>query len=329
MTIDNAHPFSQLTPDFVLNAVETFGFECDGRLLALNSYENRVYQVGIENSEPLIAKFYRPNRWSDEQILEEHQFCFELVEQELPVVPPLLLDSVSLLHCADTPFRLTLFPRKGGHAPELDNLDNLLILGRLLGRMHRIGATSPFQHRPQIDIKNFGYESVEFIKENFIPKELKASYVSITDDILQCIERLYITNDIHTIRVHGDCHVGNILWRDDNPNFVDLDDARMAPAIQDIWMLLSGDRQHQTAQISEILEGYKSFFDFDSRELLLVESLRTLRILYYSAWLARRWDDPAFPHSFPWFNTQRYWEEQILILREQRGALDEPPLTVF
>jgi Ser/Thr protein kinase RdoA (MazF antagonist) len=326
LTDTSQHPFANLTPDFVINAVESVGFVCDGRQLALNSYENRVYQVGIEDAEPLIAKFYRPGRWSNEQILEEHQFCFELTEQELPVVAPLTRDGVSLFNVDNSQFRLALFPRKGGHAPELDNLDNLLILGRLLGRIHRIGASSGFQYRPRIDFKNFGTDSVALISEQFIPAELKAAYDSITQDILGRIEQLYCIDDIAYIRVHGDCHIGNILWRDENPHFVDLDDARMAPAVQDIWMLLSGDRQQQTAQLSEIIEGYSDFYDFNPRELLLMESLRTLRMLYYSAWLARRWQDPAFPRSFPWFNSQRYWEEQILALREQRGALDEPPL---
>lgn len=324
----NKHPFAQLTPDFVINAVEALGFLCDGRLLALNSYENRVYQVGIEDEQPLIAKFYRPNRWTDEQILEEHEFSFELSEQELPIVSPLCIDNQSLFHCQDSEFRLTLFPRKGGHAPELDNLDNLLILGRLLGRIHRIGASQNFKHRNEITLANYGYASVEYIRENFIPTELKPSYNAITDSILEELQKQFITENTPLIRTHGDCHVGNILWRDDNPHFVDLDDACTAPAIQDIWMLLSGDRQQQTLQLSEVTEGYEDFFSFNPQELLLVEPLRTLRILNYCAWLARRWDDPAFPHSFPWFNTQRYWEEHIILLREQRAALDEPPLSM-
>lgn len=327
----NSHPFSVLTPDFVLDALESLGYICDGRLLALNSYENRVYQVGIEDSDPLIAKFYRPARWSDEQILEEHEFSFELAEQELPIVAPLVQDGISLFRCGegDTEFRFALFPRKGGHAPELDNEDNLLILGRLLGRMHRVGSAQQFQHRPKISVDKFGQDSVGFITNHFIPADLKASYNAIAQDVLSRVNELYSANELTFIRVHGDCHVGNILWRDDNPHFVDLDDARMAPAIQDIWMLLSGDRSQQITQLSVVMEGYKDFNEFDARELCIAESLRALRILHYSAWLAKRWDDPAFPHSFPWFNTQRYWEEQILILREQRAALDEPPLPIY
>lgn len=332
MAAATQHPFESLTPDFILQAIEHLGYCCDGRLLALNSYENRVYQIGLEDKEPVIAKFYRPDRWSDEQILEEHAFCYELTEQELPVVAPVSLDQQSLFHTSseELHFRFALFPRRGGHAPELDNLDNLFILGRLLGRIHRIGASKPFQFRPQISLQSFGYDSVSYIENYFIPDSLKDAYQSIAAKLLERMQQILTQfSNITGIRVHGDCHVGNILWRDDNPHFVDFDDTRMAPAVQDIWMLLSGDRTQQTAQLSEIVEAYNEFHDFDVRELALAESLRTLRILNYSAWLARRWDDPAFPHSFPWFNTQRYWEEQILILREQCAALDEEPLAVY
>lgn len=324
---NNPHPFETLTPSFILDAVESHGYWSDGRSFPLNSYENRVYQVGIEGSEPLIAKFYRPGRWTDEQILEEHELCFELVEKELPVVAPMVKDGVSLFHSGD--FRFALYPRKGGHAPELDNPDNLLILGRLLGRMHLVGAVKPFEHRPQVDVQSYGHDSVAFVSEHFIPAELRLSYDSLTRDILQLIEEIVArVGDVRQIRVHGDCHGGNMLWRDDAPHFVDFDDSRMAPAIQDIWMLLSGGRSEQLAQISEIIEGYNEFNDFQLKELQLVEVMRTLRMLHYSAWLARRWEDPAFPHSFTWFNTVRYWSEHILELREQFAALQEPGLTL-
>lgn len=323
----NPHPFETLTPSFILDAVESHGYWSDGRSFPLNSYENRVYQVGIEGSEPLIAKFYRPGRWTDEQILEEHELCFELVEKELPVVAPMVKDGVSLFHSGD--FRFALYPRKGGHAPELDNPDNLFILGRLLGRMHLVGAVKPFEHRPQVDVQSYGHDSVAFVSEHFIPAELRLSYDSLTRDILQLIEEIVArVGDVRQIRVHGDCHGGNMLWRDDAPHFVDFDDSRMAPAIQDIWMLLSGGRSEQLAQISEIIEGYNEFNDFQLKELQLVEVMRTLRMLHYSAWLARRWEDPAFPHSFTWFNTVRYWSEHILELREQFAALQEPGLTL-
>lgn len=325
---ENPHPFETLTPSFILDAVESHGYWSDGRSFPLNSYENRVYQVGIEGSEPLIAKFYRPGRWSDAQILEEHELCFEMVDKELPVVAPMVKDGVSLFHSGD--FRFALYPRKGGHAPELDNPDNLLILGRLLGRMHLVGAIKPFEYRPQVDVQSYGHDSVAFVSEHFIPAELKLSYDTLTRDILQLIEEIVArVGDVRQIRVHGDCHGGNMLWRDDAPHFVDFDDARMAPAIQDIWMLLSGGRSEQLAQISEIIEGYNEFNDFQLKELQLVEVMRTLRMLHYSAWLARRWEDPAFPHSFTWFNTVRYWSEHILELREQFAALQEPGLTLL
>lgn len=328
MPTEPQHPFEKLTPDFLLDAIESQGYLCDGRLFPLNSYENRVYQVGIDDQTPLIAKFYRPMRWSDEQIAEEHRFCFQLADQELPVVAPLInSDGLSLSEYKG--FRFSLFPRKGGRAPEFDNLDNLLILGRLLGRIHLIGASEPFQCRPTLDIESYGYNSAQLISERFIPAELKAAYDSLTEDLLSLIEQIFSSvTDVSYIRVHGDCHAGNILWRDDNPHFVDFDDARMAPAVQDLWMLLSGDRARRTAQLSEIVEGYSEFYDFYPKELRLVEALRTLRIMHYAAWLARRWTDPAFPMHFPWFNTVRYWSEHVLELREQYSALQEPLLEI-
>lgn len=326
---DSAHPFERLTPSFLLDAIESKGYWCDGRTFPLNSYENRVYQVGIEEKEPLIAKFYRPERWSEAQILEEHQFSYELAEQELPVVTPLKDEEGQSLFHYDG-FMFALFPRRGGHAPELDNLDNLFTMGRFLGRMHRVGSAKPFTHRPSIDSQSFGHDSAAFISEHFIPAELKTAYDSLSRDLLQAIDEIQAQcGQIETIRVHGDCHSGNVLWRDDTPHFVDFDDARMAPAIQDIWMLLSGDRHEQTQQLSEIADGYNEFHDFPLSQLRLVEVLRTLRIMHYSAWLARRWDDPAFPHSFSWFNTVRYWSEHILELREQMALLNEPPLVVY
>lgn len=320
------HPFEALTPDFVLDAIESQGFRCDGRMLALNSYENRVYQIGIEDEQPIIAKFYRPQRWTRDQIREEHEFSQELLDHELPVVAPSANASGdTLFEYSD--FEFSLYPRKGGHAPELDNLDNLFIIGRLLGRMHLIGASRPFEHRPQLTSASFGHDSVALISEHFIPPALKIAYDTLTADLLRTIDAAIETaGDIPLIRVHGDCHIGNMLWRDDAPHFVDFDDARMAPAVQDIWMLLSGDRPRQLAQLSEIIEGYNEFGDFHPRELQLVEVLRTLRMLNYSAWLAERWIDPAFPRNFPWFNTERYWEEHILHLREQFAALGEPVL---
>lgn len=330
MSDNPSQPFYQLTPDTVIDAVESMGYLSDGRILALNSYENRVYQVGIEDSEPLIAKFYRPLRWSDEQILEEHQFCFELAEQELPVVAPLTNSAgESLFHFND--YRFSLFPRRGGRAPELDDPDHLYQLGHTLGRIHLVGAVRPFEHRPALDIQTYGRDSVALISEGFIPSSLREAYTSLCADLLDGIEACFAAaGEVKLIRAHGDCHGGNILWRDDMPNFVDFDDARMAPAIQDLWMLLTGDdRVQQQLQLAEVIAGYNEFADFDPRELHLVEALRTLRMMHYSAWLARRWEDPAFPHNFTWFNTERYWGEHILQLREQLSALQQPPLQLL
>jgi Ser/Thr protein kinase RdoA (MazF antagonist) len=329
MTDKSNHPFEILTPDLLIDAVEDQGFISDGRFIVLNSYENRVYQIGIEDQTPIIAKFYRPERWTDEQIQEEHDFCFDLLEQELPVVcPSVNTQGKTINHYAD--FSFALYPRKGGHAPELDNLDNLFILGRLLGRFHAIGATRPFQYRPSLNAESFGRRSYELISTQFMPSELSPAYDSLALDLLKKIDEIMAGfGSVNNIRVHGDCHSGNILWRDDNPHFVDFDDARMAPAVQDLWMLLSGDRQEQTLQMAELIEGYSEFYDFDYRELQLIEVLRTLRIMHHSAWIARRWSDPAFPRAFSWFDTPRYWSEHILILREQLAALNEPPLQVI
>jgi Ser/Thr protein kinase RdoA (MazF antagonist) len=323
---ETTHPFQTLTPSFIMDAVESQGYSCDCRTFALNSYENRVYQVGIEEGQPLIAKFYRPNRWSDQQILEEHRFCFNLQEHELPVVAPLINAAGESLFQHGL-FRFALYPRQGGHAPEFDNLDNLLILGRMLGRIHAIGAVTPFVHRPALDSLSFGYNSVALIRENFIPAEYRDSYTALTDQLLTAIDTIMAgAGSIRYIRAHGDCHAGNILWRDGAPHFVDFDDARMAPAVQDLWMMLSGERLRQTEQLAELIEGYSEFCDFNPRELQLIGALRSLRMLHYSAWLARRWEDPIFPRTFPWFNTVRYWGEQILELREQLAALSEPAL---
>lgn len=321
--------FAQLTPDIIFDAVESCGYVTDGSQLALNSYENRVYQVGVDGKEPLIAKFYRPQRWESSQIKEEHQYCFQLAQQELPVVCPLVnAGGESLFQFKD--FYFALYPRRGGYAPELDRLDNLLILGRLLGRFHGVGSSVDFKHRPVLNIDTFGWQSYHLICQQFIPAELSSAYETLGRDLLQKCQRVIeACGEINTIRVHGDCHSGNILWRYDNPHFVDFDDARMAPAIQDLWMLLSGDRLEQMAQITELVKGYREFHYFSNRELALIEVLRTLRIMHHCAWIARRWQDPAFPRAFPWFGSSRYWSEHILTLREQFAALDEPPLELL
>ena len=323
-----AADYANLTPDCMIDAVESLGLFSDGRFIALNSYENRVYQVGLEEGAPIIAKFYRPSRWSDEQILEEHSFCYELAEQDIPVVVPTRYQGESLHSYAG--YRFSLFERRGGRAADMDNFDNLLQLGRFLGRIHVAGSASDYQYRPAIDIQSFGFSSQQLISQSFIPDSLRASYVSLTEDILLLIERRFSeVENIRYIRTHGDCHSGNLLWRENLPNFVDFDDSRMAPAVQDLWMLLSGSRQEQEMQLSEVVEEYDQFCSFDSKELNLIEPLRTLRIMHHAAWLARRWTDPAFPRAFPWFNTERYWGEHILELREQLSALQEEPLRLL
>lgn len=321
--------YQELTPDRLLNAVESTGLRCDGRMLALNSYENRVYQIGIEDGAPLIVKFYRPHRWPDAAILEEHAFTLELAEREIPVVAPRVDEAGRTLYEFEG-FRFALFPRRAGRAPELDNPDTLEWMGRFIGRIHAVGATRPFQHRPALDIESFGDEPFHFVMEHgFIPHELEPAYRSVAEDVLRQVRQCYAqTPGIKNIRLHGDCHAGNILWTEAGPHFVDFDDCRMGPAVQDLWMLLSGDRAAMTTQLSCVIDGYNEFHDFNPRELRLIEALRTLRIIHYSGWLARRWEDPAFKSAFPWFGSQHYWQDQILALREQMAALDEPALAL-
>jgi Ser/Thr protein kinase RdoA (MazF antagonist) len=317
--------FYDLGPEQVIRAVESLGYQCDGYQLALNSYENRVYQIGIEGGEAVVAKFYRPNRWSDNAIMEEHQFTLELEALEIPVVPPLLFDGISLFHFRS--HRFSLYPLKAGRAPDLERKDHLEQLGRFIGRIHALGETRSFQHRPRLDVHVFGDDSYEFLMENdFIPPELEAAYESLAEDLLDRIEQAFHAINPQYIRLHGDGHPGNILWKDDAPYIVDFDDARMGPAVQDLWMFLSGDRGRMSSTLDTLLTAYSQFHDFDCRELALIEPLRTLRMMHYAAWLARRRDDPAFKRAFPWFNTQQYWEDHILSLKEQASAMQEEPL---
>lgn len=324
----SAHPFSVLDPGVLLDMLEAVGLEPDGRLLALNSYENRVYQLGIEEAEPVILKVYRPGRWSQAAIAEEHAFALELAEADIPVVPPLLVNGQSLHVLGD--FCFAVYPRRGGHAPPLDNADTREWLGRMLGRLHQIGATRAFAHRRDLAASLSGQRSRDYLLEHqWIPVHIEAAYHSVTEglfaDIAGAFER---AGDWQGIRLHGDFHPGNILWTDAGPHLVDLDDCMTGPAVQDLWMMLSGDRAERSLQLVDILAGYEQFYDFDPRELNLIEALRTLRMMHHAAWLARRWDDPAFPAAFPWFATDRYWEEHVLALREQAAAMQEPPLVV-
>ena len=318
--------YSELDPDSIIEAVESLDYVCDKRILALNSYENRVYQIGIEDAKPVIVKFYRPQRWTAEMILEEHQFTQTLAAADIPAVAPLAFDGQTLM--SYNAYQFAVYPRFGGYAPELDNPEHLTRLGRLIGRLHQFGAGEIFRHRPEISIDHFANEPVAYLFNNhFIPTDLITSYQSLTDDLIKRIEQAFErAGNVKQIRVHGDCHHGNVLLRDDQCYLVDFDDARNGPAVQDIWMFLSGDRQYMTSRLYDIMDGYTEFCEFDPRELHLIEALRSLRMIHYSGWLAKRWNDPAFPNAFPYFNTQRYWEDQILALREQSALLDEAPL---
>ncbi len=324
---DENKAFADLGPDNILDAVEGAGYQCDGRFLALNSYENRVYQVGIEDGPPLVAKFYRPGRWPDVAIIEEHAYTLELAQREIPVVAPLVSHGGETLH-HHGPYRFALYPRRGGRAPELDNPEHLEQMGRFLARIHALGEVRPFEHRPALDVQHFGVDSYQFLlARGWLPRELEVAYRTLAEDLIKGINACFArAGGVKVLRLHGDCHPGNILWTDEGPHIVDFDDARMGPAIQDLWMFLSGERSYMTARLGDLLEGYTEFHEFDPRELHLIEALRTLRMMHYAAWIARRWDDPAFPAAFPWFAGGRYWEEHILALREQAAAMEEQPL---
>ena len=321
-------PYAGLTPDVLFSALEAVGFWPDGRLMALNSYENRVYQVGVdtpEGSKFIIAKVYRPERWSDAAILEEHEFVAELSDEELPVVAPLIFDGQSMIHHQG--FRVAVYPRQGGRAPEFDDPDTLRRMARLLARMHNVGARRRFMHRPALTVAAFGHEAVTQLERGgYVPDELQTAYFSVARQALQGVERAWSrAGDFATLRLHGDCHPGNVLWTDHGPHFVDFDDARQGPAMQDLWMLFSGDDDRQRQQAAVFLEAYTQFREVNTAEWHLAEALRTLRLIHHAAWIAARWDDPAFPAVFSWFGTPRYWQDRILELREQIALLDEVP----
>ena len=321
-------PYARLSPEVVFEAVESVGFECDGGFIPLASYENRVYQVGVGDGF-VVAKFYRPGRWSDDAILEEHRFALDLAERDVPVVPPLVIEGRTLHEHAG--YRFALFERRGGRWPELATSEERVYLGRVIGRMHAFGATERFRHRPTLSPRTLGRDSVATLEASgFVPAHLVDSYRSIAADVLDAVDRQFAAaGDYAVLRIHGDCHPGNVLWTDAGPHFVDLDDCMNGPAVQDLWLFLSGSRDEMSVQLADLLDGYTQFRDFDYRELHLVEALRALRIIHYNAWIARRWKDPAFPRAFPWFAERKHWEEHVLALREQRAALDEPPLSVL
>ena len=320
------HPYDALTPDVILDALDGVGVRGDGRLLALGSYENRVYQVWQEDEPPVVVKFYRPARWSDGAIAEEHAFVAELAAREIPVVAPLSHDGRTLhVHAG---FRFAVYPRRGGRAPELDRREVLEWLGRFLARIHVVGAAARFTQRPTLDVASFGDAPRSYLlAHDWLPADLREVYAGVSAQALDGVRRAFDrAGDVASLRMHGDCHPGNVLWTDDGPHFVDFDDTRSGPAVQDLWMLLSGSRESMEGQLRDVLRGYEQFRDFDRRELHLLEALRTLRLLHYAAWIGQRWDDPAFPAAFPWFGTQRYWQDRILELREQIALMDESPL---
>lgn len=323
---DNSLAYQELTPDDIIASVESVGFACDGRLLALNSYENRVYRVGIEDASPVVAKFYRPGRWTDAAILEEHGFAAELAAEEIPVVAPLAHAGQTLHRHRE--FRFAVYPCHGGRAPELDDMELQSQIGRLVARIHLQGSRSAFRHRLRLGPDTYGEKSREFLlAAGFIPEELREVYDGICTQALAAVRECYErAGTPRERRLHGDFHPGNVLVLGEQVHIVDLDDALTGPAVQDLWMFLSGNRDEQTPQLEKLLGGYTEFRSFDAMELHLIEALRTLRIMHYAAWLARRWRDPAFAIAFPWFNSRRYWDEHVLALREQIALMQEPPL---
>jgi Ser/Thr protein kinase RdoA (MazF antagonist) len=337
-------PYADLTPGAVLDALDAASWRGDGRLIQLNSYENRVFQVFLEGGRVVVAKFYRPARWSDAQILEEHAFAIELAQNEIPVAAPLAIEldpgsphassvqsAGATLACLTTEaggvYRFGVTERRAGRAPELEDPEVLRWLGRYIGRMHAVGARAPFAHRLTLDVATYGDTSRDFLLEHrLVSDDVAERWRGLADQALAACRSAFASAAARTLRLHGDCHPGNVLWTDAGPHFVDLDDAVTGPAVQDLWMLLSGDRAAKTRQLLDVLEGYEAFMDFDWRELVLVEPLRTLRMLHHSAWIARRWSDPTFPINFPWFASPAYWADQCTRLAEQLEAMAEPPL---
>ncbi|AKJ43612.1 serine/threonine protein kinase [Pragia fontium] len=319
----SAFDFHTLMPDLILDALESVGLRVDSGLTELNSYENRVYQFMDEDRQRYVVKFYRPERWSHEQIQEEHDFTQALSDTEIPAVAPLRLNQRTLHDFQG--FMFTVFPSVGGRQYEVDNLDQLEWVARFLGRIHQVGKHKPFVARPTIGLDEYLYQPRQTLAESaLVPESVKKSLMPVLDDLIQGVEQYWHTNWAPS-RLHGDCHPGNILWRD-GPMFVDLDDARNGPVVQDIWMLLQGDRQEQLMQLDLFVESYSEFADFDQKELALIEPLRCMRMVYYLAWVVRRWQDPAFPKSFPWIADIDFWQQQPSLFTEQVKLLQAPPL---
>ena len=325
--IDSEISYANLTPDVVIDSIEGVGFRCDGRILALNSYENRVYQVGLEDGNFLVAKFYRFGRWSDAAIKEEHSFSLELARQGIPVLAPIEIGRETLWE--NEGYRFAVFPRQGGRWPELGKADERVWLGRSLGRIHAIGAIQKFKERGSLSVERMGQESVRYLLDSdWVPPHLHEGYGVLVQQLLFSIAECFAELENYPVlRIHGDCHRGNVLWTD-GPHFVDFDDCINGPAIQDLWLFLAGDRDAMSAQLGDLLEGYGQFYDFDYRQLRFIEPLRTLRMIHYAAWIARRWKDPAFPRAFPWFTENKFWEEHVLALKEQVAAIHDSPLAI-
>ncbi|WP_025821226.1 serine/threonine protein kinase [Shewanella marina] len=320
--------FQSLTPDLILDAIESLQIYPETGLLALNSYENRVYQFRCDRGQRYVVKFYRPERWTDAQIIEEHQFALDLLSEEIPVAAPLAIDGQTLHHYQG--YRFTLFPSIGGRSFEVDNLDQLEAVGRFIGRIHQWAGSKPFQYRESLTPQNMGRDSVAWLRESgHVPESLQLPYFTVVEQVLALVEQQWQQVNAPMIRLHGDLHPGNILWTPDGPGFVDLDDAKMGPQIQDLWMMLAGDHNEQRLQLDVLLEAYEEFCEFDTRQLALIEPLRALRMIQQTAWVSRRWQDPAFPMSFPWFGQEQYWEQQILAFKEQLSTLQAPPITLY
>ena len=338
--------FQALSPLRVLDALADLGLAVDGRLSALSSYENRVYLAMLDDNSAVVAKFYRPLRWPQALIAEEQAFASELASEDIPVVAPVTLHGKSLHHLAieDDPqhpgFWFSVSPRRGGRQPELDDPEVLEWIGRFLARIHNVGERSAFAQRPALDVQTFGDEPRQWLlDQGAVAPEARTEWASLSEQALTLVRQAWgaaavgQAGGVQTIRLHGDCHPGNILWTptdrpEGGPHFVDLDDARQGPAVQDLWMLQSGERADRTRQLGQLIDGYESMRAFDRRELALIEPLRTLRLIHYSAWLARRWQDPIFPVNFPWFGSSDYWRGQVNMLQEQMEALQAPPLMV-
>lgn len=336
-------PYASLGPEVVLDALDAVGLRADGRLIQLNSYENRVYQAFLEDGRAVVAKFYRPGRWSDAQILEEHRFAAELAADEIPLAAPLTIEpdprslhadrvrgiapTLAAFAAGDSEYRFAVTARMAGRAPELEDMEVLEWIGRFVGRIHAVGSRGRFETRLTLDEATYGTQVRDWLLEHdVVPAETRPVWRAVVDAALDAVHAAFAERPPRVLRLHGDCHPGNILWTDAGPHFVDLDDALTGPAIQDLWMLLSGSRAEMTRQLAAVLDGYEQFMEFDWRELRLIEPLRTLRMIHHSGWIARRWCDPAFPAAFPWFESPAYWGEQVQRLRDQLDAMAEPPL---